>query len=87
LHPGISHDYIEEKFFVDEVKFVGSDITVSDAFYETTPELYQLLFKNNPKNYTENDLNTYKTILDSSNVRRLNFHPSDRDQDQISIDR
>jgi hypothetical protein len=77
LHPGIRHDYIQEFFFfgASEVKFVGSDITVSDAVYKTTPGLYQLLFKNNPKNYTQKDLNTYKTILDS----RLNFHPSDRD--------
>jgi hypothetical protein len=33
------------------------------------------LFKNNPKNYTQEDLYTYKTILDSSNARRQNFHP------------
>jgi hypothetical protein len=86
LHPGIRHDYIQEIFFVgaSDVKFVGSDITVSDAVYKTTPGLYQLFFKNNPKNYTQKDLNTYKTILDSSNVCRLNFHISDRDQDQIS---
>jgi hypothetical protein len=75
---GIRHDDIQEKFFVgaSEVKFVGSDITVNDAFYKTTPGLYQLLFKNNPKNYTQEDLYTYKTILDSSNACRVNFHPS-----------
>jgi hypothetical protein len=74
---GIRHDAIQERFFVgaSEVKFVGSDITVNDAFYKTTPGLYQLLFKNNPKNYTQEDLYTYKTILDSSNARRQNFHP------------
>jgi hypothetical protein len=75
---GIRHDDIQEKFLVgaSEVKFVGSDITVNDAFYKTTPGLYQLLFKNSPKNYTQEDLYTYKTILDSSNACRLNFHPS-----------
>jgi hypothetical protein len=74
---GITHDAIQERFFVgaSEVKFVGSDITVNDTFYKTTPGLYQLLFKNNPKNYTQEDLYTYKTILDSSNARRQNFHP------------
>jgi hypothetical protein len=74
---GIRHDDIQEKFLVgaSEVKFVGSDITVNDAFYKTTPGLYQLLFKNNPKNYTQEDLYTYKTILDSSNACRVNFHP------------
>jgi hypothetical protein len=41
LHPGIRHDYIQENFFVgaSDVKFVESDITVSDAVYKTTPGL------------------------------------------------
>jgi hypothetical protein len=48
------HDDIQEKGFVgaSEVTFVGSDTTVRCiiAFYKTTPGLYQLVFKNNPKN-------------------------------------
>jgi hypothetical protein len=75
---GIRHDSFQEKFFIGSsvVEFMGKDIKVDNNFYKTTPGLYELLFKNNPKKYTQNDLSTYKEILDLGNACRPNFDPS-----------
>jgi hypothetical protein len=48
---------------------VENKLTLSDRIsklqkriYKTTPGLYELLFKNNPKKYTQNDLSTYIVV-------------------------
>jgi hypothetical protein len=61
---GIRHDSFQEKFFIGSsvLEFMGKDIKVDNNFYKTTPGLYELLFKNNPKKYTQNDLSTYIVV-------------------------
>jgi hypothetical protein len=84
------HDDIQEKGFVgaSEVTFVGSDTTVwcIIAFYKTTPGLYQLVFKNNPKKYTEEDLYIYQTVVMLADVTFI-LADKYREQDHININR
>jgi hypothetical protein len=79
---GIRHDSFQEKFYIGtaEVKFVGKDIDINGKRYEGTPGLYELLFKRNPKKYSDQDIHTYKEILDITSAARTNFNPNSQIQ-------
>ncbi|KAL6268120.1 hypothetical protein P5V15_001210 [Pogonomyrmex californicus] len=43
---------------------IDDSVIVGDARYPDTPSLYELIFKRFPDDVTENDKQTYKSILD-----------------------
>ncbi|KAE9522511.1 hypothetical protein AGLY_017104 [Aphis glycines] len=47
----------------EEVKFKNNEIIINDSSYQLTPGLVELLFSRYPMQYTDSDLNTYKSIL------------------------
>lgn len=56
----------------------NDDIIINDNVYPGTRGLFELLFKKTPSDtvYTEEDLNTYKDILNQTNVHRAKNSPS-----------
>ena len=77
---GIRHDSFQEKYFIgsSEVTFEGANVIINNNKYIGTPGLYELLFKNQPNNYSKEDLKNYKNILDISNAHRRNFKPNEQ---------
>ncbi|KAE9542747.1 hypothetical protein AGLY_002658 [Aphis glycines] len=47
----------------EEVKFKNNEIIINDSSYQLTPGLVELLYSRYPMQYTDSDLNTYKSIL------------------------
>lgn len=47
----------------EEVKFKNNSIIIKDSSYQLTPGLVELLCSRYPMQYTDSDLNTYKSIL------------------------
>lgn len=54
-----------------DVKFINTD-----TVYTGTPGLWELLTMAKPKNYTEDDMKTYKQIILQSNVHKRSNDPS-----------
>ena len=48
----------------------NDDIIIGDDKYKGTKGLFELIFKNKPGKYTKQDLNLYKTILESTNAHK-----------------
>ena len=59
-----------------QVDIKGDDIEVNGKYYRGTPGLWQLLTSKNPKEYTENDLQSYKGILFDTNALHQNNDPT-----------
>lgn len=84
---GIKHDAETAKFSIGNanVDFRGNDIKIFkkytlgsdfEKYYEGTPGLYELLFKQTPVRYTNKDLENYMEILDKSAAYRRNYDPT-----------
>src|SRR5204863_1173562 len=57
------------KFFIGdkEIEIANDDITIGDKIYKGTKGLWELLTLKEPIDYSDDDLNTYKKILESTN--------------------
>lgn len=55
---------------------VGDKILIGNKVFISTPGLLDLLLLSQPRSYTDNDLKTYKQILNYTNVHRYHFLPS-----------
>uniref|UniRef100_A0A2S2PS91 DUF8207 domain-containing protein n=1 Tax=Schizaphis graminum TaxID=13262 RepID=A0A2S2PS91_SCHGA len=51
-----------------EIKLVDNTLTIEDSSYPITPGLGNLIFSKSPKLYTNNDLKTYKSILNQTSA-------------------
>lgn len=61
-----------EKFYIgdSQVYIDGSDIVLKNKKYKGTTGLYELLFKKNPNNYTQDDVINYQQIVARTNAHR-----------------
>lgn len=60
------------------LNFVKNDIVINEKLYKGTEGLYELLFKAQPKNYTEEDKDSYRKILLETYMLHRNFHPANQ---------
>lgn len=69
---GVRHDPTTEKFYIgnSQLYINGSDIVVKNKTYKGTHGLYELLFKKDPKFYTEDDERAYKEIVLKTNAHK-----------------
>lgn len=64
------------KLYVGNLElYIGSNggISIGNKMYAGKGGLYELLFMKNPKEYTEEDLNNYKEILETSSAHKRNY--------------
>ena len=69
---GIRFNPNTEKFYVgdSQINIDGNDFIVKNKRYKGTSGLYELLFKKNPTDYTQDDENNYRQIILKTNAHR-----------------
>lgn len=74
---GVRHDPKTEKLHIGDsrIDIVDSDVIVKNKRYKGTEGLYELLFKNDPQMYTEEDVKNYKQIVVKTNANRRYYQP------------
>lgn len=75
---GVKYDGKQDKWYIGnkELKIdTQGNITVAQVTFNGTTGLYELLFQKEPKNYTQEDGQNYKRILDLSSAHKVNFNP------------
>lgn len=77
---GVRNDPSLTKFYIGNaaLKIRGADIMVKNKTYKGTRGLYELLFKLDPKNYTEDDLKSYRDIVLKTNANRRHYKPGNQ---------
>lgn len=69
---GIVHDFEANKFTLgltqEPIDFKENDIVIKQIKYPGTVGLYELLFKKEPKGYSQKDLDNYMDILERTNA-------------------
>lgn len=79
---GLTHDVETEKWKIgnSQVDFEGDNIKIGNVMYKGTPGLYELLFFQDPRGYSNKDLGEYMDILKRTNAYRRNYNPEDQIQ-------
>lgn len=79
---GFVHDVETEKWKIGDslVDFVRDNIMVKNLTYKATPGLLELLFFQDAKGYTVNDLENYMDILKRTNAYRRNYESNEQIQ-------
>lgn len=72
---GIRLDPETEKFYIgdSQMHIDGSDVIVQNKRFKGTQGLYELLFKKDPKLFTQEDEKNYKQIILKTNAHRRNY--------------
>lgn len=85
---GVRHNPEKEKFYIgdSQLQFAGSDIVVKNKNYRGTYGLYELLFKKNPRYFTQEDEKAYKNIVLSTNAHRR-YYRSNKQIDGSRLDK
>lgn len=60
------------KIIIDE----HDNLNIGDKLYTGTPGLFELIFTNDPKQYTKKDLQNFKDILIMTNAHKKNYMSS-----------
>src|SRR5436190_103224 len=80
---GIRYDNMAYKIGNKVIKIKNNDIIVGDTPYKGTQGLWELITLKKPKEYTQDDLDTYKKLLLQTNAHLKNY----KDGAQISSNR
>lgn len=75
---GVKYDGKKDKWYIgnEELKIdTQGNISVAQRIFNGTIGLYELLFKKEPKNETQEDKENYKRILELSSAHKVNFKP------------
>src|SRR5436190_15952409 len=70
---GLRYDNVAYKIGNKVVEIKDDDIIIGDVLYKGTQGLWELITLKKPKEYTLDDLNTYKTILLQTNGHLKNY--------------
>lgn len=60
------------------MEFKGPDFFVNNYFFKGSPGLYELMFKQNPKNYMTSDFKTFGKLVVLTNAHKRNFDPNEQ---------
>lgn len=67
----------------EKVEIDGNDLIIGDERYEGTKGLFELLVRKKPKNYSNDDLDTFKRVMDRTSAHKIGYSP----REKIAYDR
>lgn len=72
---GLRYDKDSDQFYIgsEQAKIEKNDLNVNGEWYEGTIGLYELLVKQKPVQYSENDLKNYQSIMETTNAYKRNY--------------
>lgn len=85
---GVRHNPTTEKFYIgdSQLQIEGPNIVVKNKLYKGTRGLYELLFKKNPKYFTQQDEDAYKDIVLKTNAHKR-YYKSNKQVDGCRLEK